>query len=321
MLCLIHGLSTKKGEHEMSQPNLTPGTPNNVALNQGINSKPDTMSKIIINKFLRNKLAVIGAIILTIIILAAVFAPFIAPYSFEEQRLVDKLKPPGEEFLLGTDKFGRDLLTRLLFGARISLLVGFASVFGAITIGTLIGSVAGYFGGKLDAVLMRFVDILLSIPSIFLLITLVTIFQPGVDKLILIFALTGWMGTARLVRGEFLSLRTREFVLASKTIGTRSHTIIFSHILPNAMGPIIVSATLQIGGVILAESALSYLGLGIQPPTPSWGNMLQDAQNFTIMLTAWWYPLFPGLMILITVLCFNFVGDGLRDALDPKVND
>ncbi|MFC4320652.1 oligopeptide ABC transporter permease [Litchfieldia salsa] len=305
----------------MSQPNLTPGTPNTVALNQGVANKPDTMTKIIINKFLRNKLAVIGAVILTIIILAAVFAPVIAPYSFEEQSLIDKLKPPGEEYLLGTDKFGRDLLTRLLFGARISLLVGFVSVFGAITIGTLIGSVAGYFGGKLDAILMRFVDILLSIPSIFLLITLVTIFQPGVDKLILIFALTGWMGTARLVRGEFLSLRTREFVLASKTIGTRSHTIIFSHILPNAMGPIIVSATLQIGGVILAESALSYLGLGIQPPTPSWGNMLQDAQNFTIMLTAWWYPLFPGLMILITVLCFNFVGDGLRDALDPKVND
>ncbi len=305
----------------MSQSNLTPQTSNNVALNQGLNTKPDTMTKIIFNKFVKNKLAVIGAVILTLIILAAVFAPLIAPHSFEEQRLLDKLKPPSAEYFLGTDKFGRDLLTRLLFGARISLLVGFASVFGAITIGTVIGALAGYYGGKLDAILMRFVDVLLSIPSIFLLITLVTIFQPGVDKLILIFALTGWMGTARLVRGEFLSLRTREFVLASKTIGTRSHTIIFSHILPNAMGPIIVSATLQIGGVILAESALSYLGLGIQPPTPSWGNMLQDAQNFTIMLKAWWYPLFPGLMILITVLCFNFVGDGLRDALDPKVND
>ncbi|SDP37229.1 peptide/nickel transport system permease protein [Litchfieldia salsa] len=305
----------------MAQPNLTPNMSENVTLNQGISEKPDTMSKIIIGKFIKNKLAVIGSIILSIIIMAAILAPIIAPYSFEEQRLLDKLKPPSSEFLLGTDKFGRDLLTRLLYGARISLLVGFASVFGAITIGTLIGSLAGYFGGKLDAILMRFVDVLLSIPSIFLLITLVTIFQPGVDKLILIFALTGWMGTARLVRGEFLSLRTREFVLASKTIGTRSYKIIFSHILPNAMGPIIVSATLQIGGVILAESALSYLGLGIQPPTPSWGNMLQDAQNFTIMLTAWWYPLFPGLMILITVLCFNFVGDGLRDALDPKVNN
>ncbi|WP_078548094.1 oligopeptide ABC transporter permease [Litchfieldia alkalitelluris] len=305
----------------MAQPNLTPNTPTNDTLAQGLNKKPDTMTKIIVRKFVKNKLAVIGGSILSLIILAAIFAPLIAPYSFEEQRLLDKLKPPSAEFLLGTDKFGRDLLTRLLYGARISLLVGFASVFGAITIGTLVGSLAGYFGGKLDAILMRFVDILLSIPSIFLLITLVTIFSPGVDKLILIFALTGWMGTARLVRGEFLSLRTREFVLASKTIGTRSYKIIFSHILPNAMGPIIVAASLQIGGVILAESALSYLGLGIQPPTPSWGNMLQDAQNFTIMLNAWWYPLFPGLMILLTVLCFNFVGDGLRDALDPKVNE
>ncbi len=321
MQYLIHELSIKKGEgQKMSQTNLTPGTPNHVILNQGINEKPDTMSKIIITKFVKNKLAVFGAIILFFIILAALLAPVISPHAYEEQRLLDKLKPPSAEYLLGTDKFGRDLLTRLLYGARISLLVGFASVFGAITIGTVVGAVAGYFGGKLDGILMRFVDVLLSIPSIFLLITLVTIFQPGVDKLILIFALTGWMGTARLVRGEFLSLRTREFVLASKTIGTRSYKIIFSHILPNAMGPIIVSATLQVGGVILAESALSYLGLGIQPPTPSWGNMLQDAQNFTIMMTAWWYPLFPGLLILITVLCFNFVGDGLRDALDPKVN-
>ncbi|MCA1031061.1 ABC transporter permease [Bacillus timonensis] len=304
----------------MAQPNLTPET-SNVALNQGVKAKADTMTKIIFSKFIKNKLAVIGAIFLFVIISAAIFAPLIAPYTFEEQKLLDKLKPPGAEYLLGADRYGRDILTRLLFGARVSLLVGFASVAGAITIGTFIGAMAGYFGGKVDAILMRFVDILLSIPSIFLLITLVTIFKPGVDKLIIIFALTGWMGTARLVRGEFLSLRTREFVLASRTIGTRAYKIIFSHILPNAMGPIIVSATLQIGGVILSESALSYLGLGIQPPTPSWGNMLQDAQNFTVMIKAWWYPLFPGLMILLTVLSFNFVGDGLRDALDPKVNE
>ncbi|QOR67576.1 ABC transporter permease [Cytobacillus suaedae] len=305
----------------MSQTNLTPKTSNDAALIHAVNKKPDTMTKIIFSKFMKNKLAVIGAIFLLFIIGAAVFAPVLAPYSFEEQRLLDKLKPPSKEYLLGSDKFGRDILTRLLYGARVSLLVGFASVFGAITIGTIIGSLAGYFGGMIDSVLMRFVDIVISIPQIFLLITLVTIFQPGVDKLILIFALTSWTTTARLVRGEFLSLRTREFVLASRTIGTRAYKIIFSHILPNAVGPIIVAATLQVGGVILAESALSYLGLGIQPPTPSWGNMLQDAQNFTIMIKAWWYPLFPGLLILFTVLCFNFVGDGLRDALDPKVND
>ncbi|TYS65701.1 ABC transporter permease [Sutcliffiella horikoshii] len=295
--------------------------PTNQSLNPNIKKKPDTLTKITINKFMKNKLAVIGAVLLFIIISLAILAPLIAQFEPQKQSLLNKLQSPGGEHWLGTDRYGRDVFARILFGARVSLLVGFASVAGSITIGTVIGAVAGYFGGKIDAILMRIVDVIISIPTIFLLITLVTIFQPGVDKLILIFALTGWTFTARLVRGEFLSLRTREFVLASKTIGTRSHTIIFSHILPNAMGPIIVSATLGVGGVILAESALSYLGLGIQPPTPSWGNMLQDAQNFTIMLKHWWYPLFPGIMILITVLSFNFVGDGLRDALDPKTLD
>ncbi|WP_339149630.1 MULTISPECIES: oligopeptide ABC transporter permease [unclassified Sutcliffiella] len=295
--------------------------PNNQSLNPNVKKNPDTLTKITINKFMKNKLAVIGAVMLFIIITLALLAPWITQFEPQKQSLLNKLQSPGGEHWLGTDRFGRDVFSRILFGARISLLVGFASVAGSITIGTVIGAIAGYFGGKIDAILMRIVDVIISIPTIFLLITLVTIFQPGVDKLILIFALTGWTFTARLVRGEFLSLRSREFVLASKTIGTRSHTIIFSHILPNAMGPIIVSATLGVGGVILAESALSYLGLGIQPPTPSWGNMLQDAQNFTIMLKHWWYPLFPGLMILITVLSFNFVGDGLRDALDPKTLD
>jgi peptide/nickel transport system permease protein len=304
----------------MSQSNVALNqNPNQVPIDPGLSQKPEKLSSIMIAKFLNNKLAVVGGIILSIIILAAVFAPVIAPYPPDQQSLIDRLKPPSKEFLLGTDKFGRDIFSRLLYGGRISLLVGFAAVAGSIIIGTVVGAVSGYFRGWVDAFFMRLVDILISIPSIFLLITVITIFNPGVDKLIMIFALLGWMGTARLVRGEFLSLRSREFVLASKTIGTKSPVVIFSHILPNAMGPIIVSATLGVGGVILAESALSYLGLGIQPPTPSWGNMLQDAQNFTIMIEAWWYPTFPGLMILITVLCFNFVGDGLRDALDPKV--
>lgn len=304
----------------MSQTNLATNTNDNLALH-GVNAKPDTMTKIFFRKFMKNKLAVFGAVFLIIIVLAAVLAPVIAPYSPEKQSLLDKLKPPSDKYLLGTDTFGRDLLTRLLYGGRVSLLVGFASVTGAIIIGTVVGALAGYFRGWIDAVLMRFVDIMLSIPTIFLLITLVTIFQPGVDKIILIFALTWWTTTARLVRGEFLSLRSREYVLAAKTMGVKSTKIIFGHILPNAMGPIIVAATLTVGNVILSEAVLSFLGLGIQPPTPSWGNMLQDAQNFTIMLKAWWYPLAPGLMILFTVLSFNFLGDGLRDALDPRVND
>ncbi|MCR6472754.1 oligopeptide ABC transporter permease [Bacillus safensis] len=295
------------------------GTPPvDIKLKEGLPPKPETMLRLFCEKFFKNKLAVAGSVILLIIIFSAIFAPVIAPYAPEHQDLLKRLQPPSAEHFMGTDKFGRDIFSRVLYGARVSLLVGFVSVVGAITIGTVIGAVAGYFKGFVDSLLMRFVDVVLSIPDIFLLITLVTIFKPGIDKLILIFALTGWTTTARLIRSEFLSLRTREFVLAARTIGTKNHVIIFSHILPNCIGPIIVSATLKVGSVILAESTLSYLGFGIQPPTASWGNMLQDAQNFSIMVQAWWYPLFPGLLILLTVLCFNFLGDGLRDALDPK---
>ena len=277
--------------------------------------------KVMLRKFMKNKLAVIGAVLLIIIVGAAIFAPMLAPKDPSQQVLLDKLAPPGKDYPLGADNLGRDTLSRLLYGARISLLVGFASVAGSIFIGTVIGAIAGYFGGVLDAVLMRIVDAIISFPSLFLLITLVTIFEPSIFTLIAIFAVFGWTGTARLVRGEFLSLRKSEFVLAARTLGISNIRIIFSHILPNALGPIIVSATLGVGGVILAEAGLSYLGLGIQPPTPSWGNMLQSAQNPQIMLGAWWYPLFPGFMILITVLAFNFVGDGLRDAFDPKIDD
>ncbi|WP_082580683.1 oligopeptide ABC transporter permease [Bacillus sp. Root920] len=295
------------------------GTPPvDIKLKEGLPPKPETMLRLFCEKFFKNKLAVAGSVILLVIIFSAIFAPVIAPYTPEHQDLLKRLQPPSAEHFMGTDKFGRDIFSRVLYGARVSLLVGFVSVVGAITIGTVVGAVAGYFKGFVDSLLMRFVDVVLSIPDIFLLITLVTIFKPGIDKLILIFALTGWTTTARLIRSEFLSLRTREFVLAARTIGTKNHVIIFSHILPNCIGPIIVSATLKVGSVILAESTLSYLGFGIQPPTASWGNMLQDAQNFSIMVQAWWYPLFPGLLILLTVLCFNFLGDGLRDALDPK---
>lgn len=293
---------------------------NEYKMDPNLQNKCIAIIKIFIRKFMKNKLALIGAIMLFMIILSALFAPWIAPYDPSQTDLVNKLAAPSAEHLLGTDRFGRDILSRLLYGGRISLLVGFASVFGALLIGTTVGAIAGYYGGIIDAILMRFVDIVISIPAIFLLITIVTIYQPSVSKLILVFAITSWTNTARLVRGEFLSLRTQDFVLASRTIGTKPIKIIFSHILPNALGPIIVSATLLVGSVILAEAALSYLGLGIQPPTASWGNMLEDAQNFTVLLRAPWYPTFPGLLILITVLCFNFVGDGLRDALDPKEN-
>lgn len=285
-----------------------------------VQQKPDRLLKIYSTKFIENKLAVVGLIYLVLLIIIAIAAPWLAPQAPETQTLIDKLAPPGKDYWLGADKLGRDTLSRLLYGARVSLIVSFSAVAGQMVIGITVGSIAGYFGGIVDSILMRIVEVLISFPTMFLLITLIAILEPSINILIIVFTLFGWMGTARIVRGEFLSLKTREFVLAARTMGIRSYKIIFSHILPNAMGPIIVSATLHLGGVILSESALSYLGLGIQPPTPSWGNMLQDAQDFNIMLHSWWYPIFPGVMILLTVLAFNFVGDGLRDALDPKMN-
>lgn len=286
--------------------------------NSSLSSKPETLRKIFYDKFVQNKLAVIGFFLIIVIIGMAIFAPWIAPYDPSDQNLANQLAAPSKDHIFGTDDLGRDTFSRVLYGARVSLTVSFVAVIGMKSIGVLVGSLAGYFGGLLDAFLMRVVDVLISFPQIFLLITLISVLEPSIWIIIFVFTFFSWMGTARLVRGEFLTLRSREFVLAARTLGIRTWRIIFFHILPNAVGPIIVSSTLSIGGVILAESALSYLGLGIQPPTPSWGNMLQGAQDFNIMQNAWWYPLFPGLMILITVLAFNFVGDGLRDAFDPK---
>lgn len=308
--------SSIKGEIDLTLP--TNEMVENVDLNGNIRKKPDTLLKIGINKFMRNKLAVIGAITIFFIITAALLAPLLAPYRPSEQDITNILAAPSKDHLLGTDELGRDTLSRLLYGARISLLVSFSAVIGMKTIGVIVGSVAGYYGGLIDSFLMRIVDILIAFPQIFLLITLLTVLEPSISILIFVFIFFSWMGTSRLIRGEFLTLRSREFVLAARTMGIRTRRIIFSHILPNALGPLIVSSTLSVGGVILSESALSYLGLGVQPPTPSWGNMLQSAQDLNIMLNAWWYPLFPGFMILITVLAFNFVGDGLRDAFDPR---
>lgn len=293
-----------------------------ISYNQAISAKikKTSMTKIIVRKFFENKLAVLGLIVLLVIVISAILAPVIAPYDPAEQNLLDKLKPPSGQYLLGTDEIGRDIFTRLLYGGRVSLAVGFFSILGSITIGTIYGAISGYYGGRVDNLMMRVIDILISFPSIFLLITVVTLVKPSVTNIIIVFALTGWFGTSRLVRGEFLSLKNRDYVLAARNVGMSDARIIFRHMLPNAMAPIIVAATLGVGGVIIAESSISFLGLGISPPTASWGNMLQGAQGITIMLKAWWYPVFPGLMILLTVLSINFVGDGLRDALDPKLD-
>ncbi len=273
---------------------------------------------LLIRRFLKHRLAVFGLVVLLFLALLAVFAPSIAPYSFDGQDLsiIGQPQPPSSAHLMGTDQLGRDAFTRVLYGARISLMVGLFSALLATGLGTLIGALAGYYRGLIDTVLMRFTDVVLCIPLLPLVIVLSGILRPSVPLLICIVGGLSWMGTARLVRGQFLSLREREFVEASRALGGRDNRIMFRHILPNAVGPIIVSTTLSVGGAIMLESALSFLGLGVQPPTPTWGNLLNYASQW--LTGAPWLALFPGLMILITVLSVNFLGDGLRDAFDPR---
>jgi peptide/nickel transport system permease protein len=229
------------------------------------------------------------------------------------------LQPPGYHFPLGTDDLGRDVLARILYGARISLLVGFVAVGIATSIGILLGALAGYYGRWVDALIMRFVDIMLCFPTFFLILAVIAFLEPSIWNIMIIIGLTSWMGVARLVRAEFLSLRERDFVLAARAIGAQDFRIIFRHILPNAISPVLVSATLGVAGAILTESALSFLGIGVQPPTPSWGNMLIAGKQ--TLGTAWWLSVFPGLAILVTVLGYNLLGEGVRDAMDPRIRD
>ncbi|THF86721.1 ABC transporter permease [Deinococcus sp. KSM4-11] len=278
----------------------------------------DTPWRLFVRRFLRHRLAVTGLVVLCILGLLAVFAPQIAPYAFDGQDLsiMGQPQPPSRAHLMGTDQLGRDAFTRVLYGARVSLAVGLASALLATLVGTLIGSLAGYYRGVVDSVLMRLTDVVLCIPLLPLVILLSGMLRPNVALLVTIIGILGWMGTARLVRGQFLSLREREFVEASRALGGSNNRIMFRHILPNALGPIIVATTLAVGSGIMLESALSFLGLGVQPPTPTWGNLLNYASQW--LQSAPWLALFPGLLILITVLAVNFLGDGLRDALDPR---
>lgn len=268
-------------------------------------------------RFRQNSLAVAGAIMVMVLFLVAVFAPYLAPY---EPDYIDRyhiLEPPSKAHPLGTDDLGRDVLSRMLYGARVSLAVGFVAVGIATAIGILIGALAGYYGGLIDRFLMRFVDIMLSIPSFFLILSVIAFVGPGITNIMVVIGLTSWMGVARLVRAEFLSLKNREFVLAAKAIGASDLRIIFRHMLPNSMAPVIVNAVLGVAAAVLLESSLSFLGLGVQPPQPSWGNILtQGKANIEI---AWWLSVFPGFAILLTVLSYNLLGEGLRDALDPRL--
>ena len=269
------------------------------------------------DSFIANPLAIAGLLIVGCLALTAILAPVISPYDPQAINTWHILEPPSWTHILGTDTLGRDCLSRLIYGVRISLLVGIIAIGLATAIGAVLGAAAGYYGGVIDTLIMRLVDIMLCFPTIFLIMAVIAFLEPSIFNIMAIIGLTGWMGVARLVRAEFLSLRERDFVLAARLSGASDWRIVFSHILPNAVAPILVSATLGVGGAILTESALSFLGIGVQPPTPSWGNMLtQGKDNIEV---AWWLSVFPGLAILIAVLGFNLLGEGLRDALDPRM--
>lgn len=267
----------------------------------------------------RNRLAMAGLAVLIAFYLAAFLAPWLAPYDpiAQESLVSNGYLPPSAQHWLGTDQFGRDVLSRLLYGARISLLIALTAIAISITVGTLLGAIAGYLGGKVDAIIMRTIDLILSFPRLVFLILIVALSRPSLPLIILVLGLTHWPGTARLVRGEVLSLREREFIDAARALGFGRLRIIFRHLIPNVLAPVIVAATLGIGDTIVAEAGLSFLGLGVQPPTPSWGNMVADGRQN--LIGAWWIATFPGLAIVLTVTAFNLIGDGLRDALDPRL--
>jgi peptide/nickel transport system permease protein len=267
--------------------------------------------------FSRNQLAVIGGIMVGLLFATAILAPMLAPWDPHRPDTKKILDPPSRMHPLGTDQLGRDVLSRMLYGARVSLAVGFVSVGIATVIGTLLGAAAGYHGGLIDATIMRLVDLVLVFPRFFLLLAVLAFIRPSIWTIMAVIGLTGWMGVARLVRAEFLSLKEREFVVWSQSIGATAFRIIWRHILPNAMAPVLVAMTLGIPAAILTESGLSFLGLGVQPPYATWGNILNEGKD--AIEIAWWLSMYPGLAILVTVLSYNLLGEGIRDALDPRL--
>ncbi|MQA91132.1 MAG: ABC transporter permease subunit [Gemmatimonas sp.] len=279
----------------------------------------DSQWAIATRHFRRNRIAVAGLVVMLVLYAVTLLTPLIAPFDPAAQGDIVQTRylSPSFEHPMGTDKFGRDVYSRVLYGSRISLSIGFVAVGLSVLIGAAVGSVAGYFGRWTDTVLMRFTDMMLSFPRLILLIVTIALFEPTIWLVVIVLGLTGWMSVARIVRGEVLSLRSREFIQAAKVLGMSDARIILRHILPNTLAPVIVYATLGIGTTILIEATLSFLGLGVQPPTPSWGNMIADGRD--ALLTAWWISTFPGLAIVITVTAFNLLGDGLRDALDPRL--
>jgi peptide/nickel transport system permease protein len=293
--------------------------------------------KLVYRRFSRNAVARTGLGLVLVLYCVALLAPLLAPEdpNAQEDIVRRRYQPPGaaywsdplaegqgqpdKRFWLGTDKFGRDILSRIIYGARISLSIGFVAVGIAVTLGTLLGALSGYFGGKTDWAIMRFVDVLMAFPRIFLVLTLIAIYSPSIWLIVAVIGATAWMGVARLVRGQILSLKEQEFVQATRALGMPHPRVIFRHVLPNTMSPVIVAASLMIGDVILTEAVLSFLGLGVQPPTASWGNIINQGRDN--LLGAWWIATFPGLAIVLTVVSYNLLGDGIRDAMDPRHRD
>ena len=278
----------------------------------------------LLRRLARRRTALFGLVVVALVFVAAAGAPWWSPWDPIEQDITNRLKPPGSPdpsgrmHVLGTDHLGRDLLARVIFGARPALLVGVAAVAISGIIGMIVGLVSGYFGGRTDDVFMRLADIQLAFPFILLAIAVIGVLGPSLPVIIIVIGVSSWVVYARVVRGAVLSLREREFVQAAQALGSRDGRILVRHILPNAFTPWLVVATLDMARVIVIESALSFLGLGVQPPTPTWGGMLADGRVY--ISTAWWLATFPGLAILVTVLGINLFGDGLRDTLDPRLN-
>jgi ABC-type dipeptide/oligopeptide/nickel transport system permease subunit len=273
----------------------------------------------------KNKIAVAGLVIISLFLAMALFSPFLAPHDPLEQSLYDKLKPPVWDeggtwtYPLGTDDFGRDLLSRIIYGSRISMLVGVVAVSISLFFGTFAGAIAGFYGGVIDTIIMRFMDLLLAFPSILLAIVIVAFLGPSLENAMIAIGVVSIPRYARIVRGSVLEEYSKDYVQAARALGARDGRLIFIHILPNCLAPLIVQTTLGFASAILEAAALSFLGLGAQPPTPEWGAMLANGRS--LILRAWWAVTFPGLMILFAVLGFNLLGDGLRDALDPRLRE
>lgn len=272
-----------------------------------------------IRDLLKNRMATGAAIFIAVILLFALFAPAIAPYDPSAIDADNVLAAPSAAHILGTDTLGRDIFSRIVYGSRISLSIGFIAVGLAVLIGVIFGSIAGYYGGRVDSAIMRLVDIMLCFPAFFLILAVIAVLEPSIFNIMAVIGATSWMGVARLVRAEVLTLKERDYVAAAKVMGASDIWIIVKHLIPNAIGPVMVSATLGIGGAILVESALSFLGIGVQPPTPSWGNILMDGKS--TLGVAWWLTIFPGVFILLTVLAYNLLGEGLRDILEPRLKE